>query len=841
MRKKKLLSFLSELEVCFNKPSISICIINYPDYEHISHKWYTCTNQSPDMIIYNSLESFTLNYTPQFVLSLSKLSGYSNIYSFDDLFLHVHCHSLEIFKDKMKNYLNNDRLMYDNLIHFTMIVKNAGERFKDVLLHNLPYIDRWTILDTGSTDNTISIIQNVLKDKKGTLYQEPFINFRESRNRCLDLSTYEGRIPCEYTIMLDDTYQIYGDLRKFLIHNIDDDAIESFSLYIKTDVQYVSNRIIKSKTNLRYINTIHETIQPNKNYLIPIDISYLSEYIDEYMNQRTIARKQLDLNLLFDEYNKDPTNPRHSYYIAGTYLAIKNWEDARKWYRIRLNYKSSFEEEEYDALYKIAFLSDFYLDTWENAEKYYLSACTFNPKRPESFYMLSEHYRQLSDYPKAYHYLVQAFNCLQFVPSFQMNSKINMYYNHIPNNLILVSYYVGDYASGLLAAQFTHKYSNLFKSVAVQWINIFTNLNKVKPIKVKEKYSDKKLFCWISDFGWEDWDGSALYSKGLGGSETFCIKYTETLFKLGYESVLFCKCKKQIRVNGVTYIPIEQYIDFLSTYEISYGIINRCTEYLAVNYHYQIPTILILHDLFRENEIIISNDKYLKKIFTLTEWHSSYVKEKYPMYEKLVDKISHGFDYRIMPEMKKKPFSFIFSSFANRGLLPLLRIFPKIVSKYPEATLNLFCDLSHPFILKHYNEHIDEVNQIIKENRESIKNYGWVTQNILHQYIAMSHIWLYPCTFTETFCLTALEMAAGQVLCLTPNTGGLNETVGDRGYQIPLYSTETENEWQNQVLNILDEIFKKEKGINNKITQNLEWSKTKDFINVVSEFIKKIN
>ena len=70
-----------------------------------------------------------------------------------------------------------------------MIVKNAGDSFENILNQNLNIIDRWTILDTGSTDNTIDIIKKVLVGKKkGELFEEPFINFRDSRNRCLDLA-----------------------------------------------------------------------------------------------------------------------------------------------------------------------------------------------------------------------------------------------------------------------------------------------------------------------------------------------------------------------------------------------------------------------------------------------------------------------------------------------------------------------------------------------------------------------------------------------------------------------------------------------------------------------------
>ena len=138
----------------------------------------------------------------------------------------------EKFIDEFKYYMKEDNstLFYDNLLHLTMIVKNGGDSLENVLINNLNLIDRWTILDTGIEDNTIDIINKVLVGKKkGRLYQEPFINFRDSRNRCLDLAGKD----CKYIVMLDDTYIIKGDLRRFLNTIRGDQFSDSFSLYIK--------------------------------------------------------------------------------------------------------------------------------------------------------------------------------------------------------------------------------------------------------------------------------------------------------------------------------------------------------------------------------------------------------------------------------------------------------------------------------------------------------------------------------------------------------------------------------------------------------------------------------
>ena len=221
---------------------------------------------------------------------------------------------------------------YNNLINLCIMVKNAGPQFEQMLLKNLPIIDRWTILDTGSTDDTIEIINRVLVGKKnGTLYQEPFINFRDSRNRLLDLAGTS----CKYNIMLDDTYVVEGDLRQFLTEIRGDQYANSFTLYIHSDdTKYGSNRITISTYGLRYIHKIHEVItdKDNINVVIPENKVWIEDRRFDYMEKRTMERKQLDLKLLYEEVEENPQDPRAYYYLAQTYNMLGDYENAYKYF-----------------------------------------------------------------------------------------------------------------------------------------------------------------------------------------------------------------------------------------------------------------------------------------------------------------------------------------------------------------------------------------------------------------------------------------------------------------------------------------------------------------------------
>ena len=77
-----------------------------------------------------------------------------------------------------------------------MIVKNESRIIKRLLDSVISIIDTYCICDTGSTDNTVQIIEDYFKEKglHGKIVREPFKDFSYNRNyalqSCIGLSDY---------------------------------------------------------------------------------------------------------------------------------------------------------------------------------------------------------------------------------------------------------------------------------------------------------------------------------------------------------------------------------------------------------------------------------------------------------------------------------------------------------------------------------------------------------------------------------------------------------------------------------------------------------------------------
>ena len=762
----------------------------------------------------------------------------------------------ELIIDDYNQYKN-----WNNLINICIMVKNAGDGFQYILEQNKPYIDFLTILDTGSTDNTVQIIKETLKDIPGKLYEEKFINFRESRNRLLELAEIHNYV---FNIILDDTYILRGNLRNFLELVRKDDIVDSYSLVITdNEKKYNSNRIVRSNRSLRYKYYIHEIIQPenNLNVSVPETISYIEDIHSEYMSNRTKDRKKNDLELLFKQYNEDTNDPRTLYYIADTYLCIKDWKNSYIYYEKRSNDSRGYSAEVQDSLYYLAALSQFYLGkNWDECEEKYLNCYNYDNSRTESLYFIAEHYYNdyfssgnLQSFDKAYSTILLAYN--SGIPIVSMSFRKDIYYYHIPKLLAQLCIFKQNWEVG---EECCRKVLNYKEDLIIQnYFNIYTLYTLSLSNDNHDfdfKHNGRKTIVFVSPGGWDKWDGHIYYSRGLGGSETFTVKYGEYLVKYGYNIIVFCDCEKKTECNGVIYIPLHYYISFINSYSLNIDtvIINRFPEYthITLSKLKYSKIYLVLHDIIVNGMIIPIN---ITGIMCISNWQKEQFIYFFPGLKDKVHTISYGIDLHKYTSFindnylitNKEKYSFIFPSFANRGLLPLLKIFPKIREKYPSAFLNIFCDLDNKWLNIHYSDMVIEIRKLLEDEKKYVINHGWVNKDILIEYWIHSHIWFYPCIFRETSCLTAFEAAASKTLVISNNLAALQESIGNRGciFSHPKENINAQLEYTddncNNMLNKIFYLLDNENIQNNLIEKNYDWIQTKMFDIVVKDFENK--
>jgi glycosyltransferase involved in cell wall biosynthesis len=425
-----------------------------------------------------------------------------------------------------------------------------------------------------------------------------------------------------------------------------------------------------------------------------------------------------------------------------------------------------------------------------------------------------------------------------------------------------------DYITGLKSAELFLKHNkpsdDSYGEIA-SWHAIYVklvesqNVTNAAPLKVPEK----KIFCFVADGGFNKWSGSSILTTGVGGSETYIIEMARYIQRRGeFDVYVFCNCEEVGEVfEGVTYMPLHKYYRFIKENYVHSCMVSRFSEYLPVTFESFVENIyFVIHDLSPSGFVIPMNIK-LKKIFCLTEWHVEYFTSAFPALKDITEPFYYGIDFgnfmagetretREMREIKeiedssntenisieiseksqKVPHSFIYSSFPNRGLLELLKMWPRIYEHQPKALLHIYCDVNHKWSNDVEPDKMQNIKTILEKydaynHGMNIYYHGWVNKKTLANAWLTADIWFYPCTFMETFCLTALEAAATKTLVITNHLAALQNSVGNRG--VIIKGDATTQEWHEKALT---KIFKVMDSTDNKmknvlIDANYDWAK----------------
>lgn len=268
-----------------------------------------------------------------------------------------------------------------------MIVKNEGKIISRALNAVLSIIDTYCICDTGSTDDTIEIIQTFFNQHNipGKIVQEPFKNFEHNRNYAMDCCAGMA----DYLLLIDA--DMCPSINKFDKQDLwSYDAC--FILQGSENFYYQNIRIVKNINTIRYIGSTHEYISLYDGALIKHigkDDMFILDYGDGGCKQDKYTR---DVMLLTETLRTNPNHERSLFYLANTYRDMSNFEQAIVYYQKRCDV-GGWAEEIWSSKYQIGNCYSI-LGKESDAVFYWLNAYNHIPERVESLFKIIQYYRK---------------------------------------------------------------------------------------------------------------------------------------------------------------------------------------------------------------------------------------------------------------------------------------------------------------------------------------------------------------------------------------------------------------------------------------------------------------
>lgn len=266
----------------------------------------------------------------------------------------------------------------------TMIVRNEEDVIRETLEAVLPLIDRWAIVDTGSTDHTPMIIEQVLAEVPGRLTRMVWTDFGHARTAAFDAA----RAECE-----GKGWALIIDADSTVVHEGRDALRDELGVSDRQDVEcrhggtsWWMPCLLNLEHPWRWHGPLHEALlgepwaidgDPVSSVRIePRPGGARSKDPDKYLR---------DAEILARARVADPVwAPRWAFYEAQSYRDAGDDLAAMKAYTTRAEMVDGWQQERYVAWLeagaahqRLSAPFGFALDCW-------LSAYEIDPERPEA-------------------------------------------------------------------------------------------------------------------------------------------------------------------------------------------------------------------------------------------------------------------------------------------------------------------------------------------------------------------------------------------------------------------------------------------------------------------------
>ena len=278
-------------------------------------------------------------------------------------------------------------------ICLNMIVKNESKVIQRLLDSVVDSIDTYCICDTGSTDNTVELIQTYFQQKNipGIVIYESFRDFGYNRSFALEAC---NAVPAEYILLLDADMVFWKnpDPNFSLKKALNETNNDAYYIFQGNDTYYYKNiRIVRNNLGFKYWGVTHEYVQhpPNtKTCQLGKPTVFIKDIGDGGAKTDKFLR---DIRLLEKGLEDLPNNDRYLFYLANSYKDSNQYEKAIENYQKRIDV-GGWIEEIWHSYYSMGKCWK-QMGNMNNAIIAWMNGFQAYPNRIENLFEIIEHYR----------------------------------------------------------------------------------------------------------------------------------------------------------------------------------------------------------------------------------------------------------------------------------------------------------------------------------------------------------------------------------------------------------------------------------------------------------------
>jgi len=408
----------------------------------------------------------------------------------------------------------SDKSNINAIISVLIMVKNEEIGIVKTIESCRDVVTNVIILDTGSTDNTINVIQNTCKKHNLALHLKhgTFVDFSTSRNVLLEYaeSVVDRSVKSHLFLLVDAEDELKSgsvlcDVADSLIQADDSGGymiLQDLKGAGNSTTKYLRILLIKPYHGWRYTGVVHEYIYRPDGKQCAQKFNNIVLYQDRSQNVASGKRFVKDRELLLQKYQDTPHDTRNLFYLAQTCYALRLYDEALNYYQERAKLQGYIEEKGYSYM-KVGECHELLKNPWEESLRAYITSYNIGD-RAEPIIKIAQYYIKKDDKNSAYLFINIACK-VTLDPKNQLLFIDSNAYDYLRWHLKgIVSYYVGKYQDGLDAILIAIKAKNVdkdkenmrfyldkLKIKSTEYDRIMNSLNKDVPVSIVSSVSVK--------------------------------------------------------------------------------------------------------------------------------------------------------------------------------------------------------------------------------------------------------------------------------------------------------------------------------------------------------------
>lgn len=280
-------------------------------------------------------------------------------------------------------------------ICLNMIVRDEAHVIEEGLASVVDHIDRWVIVDTGSADDTIHVVEAFFAARgvPGEVHERPWVDFGTNRTEALELAAGQA----DYTWVFDADDLVVGAIDLTAL------SADAYQLRFGTDFTWWRTQLFRSALPWRYEGVAHEyprcMAEPCRIERLEGDYHVLGRSLGG--RSRAGDKFARDIEALGRAHAEDPADPRTVFYLAQSHRDAGDPETALQFYERHIA-MPAWDEEQYVSRLERARCLAALGRPGPEVDDAYLAAWAARPHRLEALHDLARLHRLAGDFARGH-------------------------------------------------------------------------------------------------------------------------------------------------------------------------------------------------------------------------------------------------------------------------------------------------------------------------------------------------------------------------------------------------------------------------------------------------------